>query len=226
MELNTVQSMLKVSKPSLTIISLVGAEKVTNDIFHYISIEYVSMPVLTIGTEQEASKFLKYYETENHQNLIRPVDNLIVQDRIMDMLKIHPEDLVPISMDHDNRKRVLIVDDSPLLLRSVQSMLKDEYQVTIVTSGTKALAAIGKKRPDIIILDYEMPVCDGKQTLEMIRSDNTMYTIPVVFLTGIADVEHVKAILELKPQGYLLKPTSKEILTKAISDVLEKGYVS
>lgn len=105
---------------------------------------------------------------------------------------------------------------TPTALRSIQEMLKDDYDVSVATSGSQAMTTIGKKRPDLILLDYEMPVCDGRQTLEMIRTDKDLTDIPVIFLTGISDGEHIKAVLKLKPQGYLLKPAAKNGLLATI----------
>ena len=48
----------------------------------------------------------------------------------------------------------------------------------------------------MIFLDYEMPICDGKMTLEMIRELEESKDIPVVFLTGVSDKEHIAAVLE------------------------------
>lgn len=84
------------------------------------------------------------------------------------------------------------------------------------------MTSIGKKRPDLILLDYEMPVCDGKMTLEMLRADKNLATIPVMFLTAINDRESIEAVLKLKPAGYLLKPPAKERLLAEIDKVLCK----
>ena len=65
-----------------------------------------------------------------------------------------------------------------------------------------------------------MPVCDGKQTLEMIRADDELAEIPVIFLTSVNDREHIEAVLSLKPAGYLLKPPVKERLVEAIDNSL------
>ena len=60
-------------------------------------------------------------------------------------------------------------------------------------------------KPDLVLLDYEMPVCDGKQVLEMIRSEDIFAGIPVIFLTGRTDPETVRKLVSLKPDGYLAK---------------------
>ena len=110
--------------------------------------------------------------------------------------------------------------DSNIQLRALNVMLKDKYEVRMATSGTQALTMIGKEKPDMIFLDYEMPGCDGKKTLEMIRELAEIKDIPVVFLTGVSDVENIKAVLELKPAGYLLKPADANRILDTIEEVL------
>ena len=119
-----------------------------------------------------------------------------------------------------SRKLVMIVDDNAATLRTIKEMIQDNYDVTVATSGMKALTAMGKNPPDLILLDYEMPVCDGKQTLEMIRADDEFKDIPVIFLTGVSDRAHIEAVLTLKPAGYMLKPAIKEKLLEIIDKTI------
>ena len=72
----------------------------------------------------------------------------------------------------------------------------------------------------MIFLDYNMPVCDGRQTLKMIREFEPAKNIPVVFLTGIGDKAHIEMVLKLNPAGYLLKPVKQETLFDIIAEVL------
>ena len=88
-----------------------------------------------------------------------------------------------------------MVDDNGSTLRTMKAMLEGEYEVAIAISGAQAMTSIGKKRPDLILLDYEMPVCDGRMTLEMIRADDDMKDIPVVFLTAVNDRANIEASL-------------------------------
>ena len=62
---------------------------------------------------------------------------------------------------------------------------------------------------DLILLDYEMPVVDGPQVLQMLRQDPATKDIPVVFLTGIGTKEAVSRVMALKPDGYILKSTTR-----------------
>ena len=75
----------------------------------------------------------------------------------------------------------------------------------------------------MILLDYEMPVCDGKMTLEMIRADEDLTSIPVVFLTAVNDRANIEAVLKLKPAGYFLKPPVKDRLLLEIDKILSEA---
>ena len=105
----------------------------------------------------------------------------------------------------DTRPKVLVVDDSMTIRQAMKVLLEDEYQVQLAESGVAAIRTISLDRPDLVLLDYEMPVCDGRQTLEMLRSEPSFADLPVIFLTGRSDPEVVRALLSLKPAGYLLK---------------------
>ena len=88
----------------------------------------------------------------------------------------------------------------------------NNYQVNIVTGGMQAITFLLKTKVDLILLDYEMPVVDGPQVFQMLRQDDVTKNIPVIFLTGVSTKEGVQRVMELKPDGYILKSTSKEDL--------------
>ncbi len=103
------------------------------------------------------------------------------------------------------KRKILVVDDSMTIRQGMKELLREDYEVSLVESGIAAIRAITLNRPDLILLDYEMPVCDGRQTLEMLRSEQSFTNIPVIFLTSRSDPESVKKVMFLKPAGYLLK---------------------
>ena len=105
----------------------------------------------------------------------------------------------------DKRKKILVVDDSKVILQSMKELFEKDYQVSLAKSGLAAIRCITLDRPDLVLLDYEMPVCDGGQILKMIRSEEEMADIAVIFLTGRSDKESVEKVMSLKPAGYLLK---------------------
>ena len=98
-----------------------------------------------------------------------------------------------------------MVDDSMTIRMGMRRLLAGRYEVSEVDSGVAAIRAVTLDRPDLILLDYEMPVCDGSHVFEMLRSEKEFEDIPVIFLTSRDDPESVKRVLSLKPEGYLLK---------------------
>lgn len=120
------------------------------------------------------------------------------------------------------KKQILIVDDSDFMRSNMIRLLGDDYEMLESNSSIAAIKKITVNRPDLILLDYEMPVCDGRQTLEMIRSDEEIADIPVVFLTGRGDAESVKKVMSLKPRGYLLKTMPEEDIKKFIDGLFAK----
>ena len=123
-----------------------------------------------------------------------------------------------------NKKSILIVDDDPNYMSLIREWLKDSYKVSMATSGLRAMKWLGaENKVDLILLDYEMPVTDGPQVLEMLRSDEETKHIPVIFLTGRGDKESVMSVMSLKPQGYLLKTISRAELLDKLSAFFDRA---
>ena len=120
--------------------------------------------------------------------------------------------------EQNNRKRILVVDDSGTMLHNAKSWLGEKYSVELANSGTMAIKNMTLRKPDLVLLDYEMPVVDGAQVFEMIKAEPDFEQIPVVFLTGKSDPDSVKKCLSLKPSGYLLKSMTPDEIVGAIDD--------
>jgi len=209
--------MMKVISPELVIISLAGVQPQDREMFDVLSVEYKGIPVITVGTEEEKNPFSRFYEGEQFKHLPGPVEKKAVLEAVCDRLGLE------ITADGDkytvteavNKSKILVVDDDPVTLRGVRELIKEEYDVSVAISGMDAMKAIEKKKPDLILLDYEMPGCNGKQTLEMIRANHEYKYIPVIFLTGLGDKAHIADVMKLRPQGYIIKPATKSKLVDA-----------
>ncbi|MBE7005242.1 MAG: response regulator [Ruminococcaceae bacterium] len=211
--------MVRVVKPDLIVLSLVGFYEADKVLFTAIQRDFPGIPVLSIGTDAEWAPFSSFYADRQFENLTRPVEKSVVLSTICRRLGISEQAMMSEAQE-DTRKKVLVVDDNANTLRSIKGMLEKNYNVMLANSGMKAMTSIGKCRPDVILLDYEMPVCDGRQTLEMIRADEDLTTIPVIFLTSVNDKEHIQAVIKLLPAGYMLKPAVPAKLIEAIERAL------
>ena len=123
----------------------------------------------------------------------------------------------------ENRKKtVLIVDDDITYMRTVYEWLKDSYHVGMAQSGVQAISYLARNKADLVLLDYEMPIVNGPQVLEMLKSDSETDAIPVMFLTGHSDRESVMSVIDLKPADYLLKTIDKKTLLGKLDDFFGK----
>lgn len=120
------------------------------------------------------------------------------------------------------KKKILVVDDSETIRQVMKGMLQDDYQVTVAQSGLAAIRCMALEQQDLMLLDYTMPDCDGEQLLKMIRSEDGLSEIPVIFLSATVDKERIGRLVGLKPVGYLLKSMPPEEIKKNIDDFFRK----
>lgn len=108
------------------------------------------------------------------------------------------------------KKRVLIVDDEPIMLRSVKMWLGEDFEVSLVNSGETALDFLTTHPVDLVLLDYRMPGMTGPDVLKALREDEQNKNLPIIFLTSKNDKESIVKVMSLKPDGYILKSKSPE----------------
>ena len=172
------------------------------------------IPIFVVGSHEEIDVIKglvpghlirQYFERPiNIPELVEAVDNYIEKFGI------------------NNRKKILVVDDSVAMLRNVKGWLEDRYQVILANSGAMAIKYLATNRPDLVLLDYEMPVVDGRQVLEMIRTETEFADVPVIFLTSKDDRESVMQVMALKPEGYLLKTMEPERIIAEVDAFFER----
>jgi two-component system, chemotaxis family, chemotaxis protein CheY len=123
----------------------------------------------------------------------------------------------PINLDRDSSSRcVLLVDDSKLARRKIGAILKKlGCCVVEAADGKQALKLAVQHKPQMIVLDYQMPVMDGLQTLRALRSEASFAGVPILMLTVEADSAVVRQALAAKANDYIRKDAPvTEILTR------------
>ena len=108
---------------------------------------------------------------------------------------------------------VLIVDDTPTNVSIIANALQGKFKTKIATNGEKALAlAQASDKPDLILLDVEMPGMDGYEVCRRLKGTPSTANIPVIFLTGKTEHEDEKMGFEVGAVDYIHKPFSTEIV--------------
>ena len=127
-----------------------------------------------------------------------------------------------IDINSNEKKRVLIVDDEPILLRSAKMWLGEEFEVSLAPSGEVALEFLNLHTADLILLDYRMPTMSGPEVLKKIRDNPRTKNIPVIFLTANGKRENILDVMKFKIDGYILKSQSPEEIKKAVQEFFKK----
>lgn len=117
-------------------------------------------------------------------------------------------------------KTILIVDDNVPTLKYVSTQLAGIYHTILAKSGEQALQIVTKQKPDLILLDIDMPGLDGFETIARLKS-GTAKRIPVIFLTATYNTEVEIRALESGAVDFISKPVEKSILLHRIKLHLE-----
>ena len=118
-------------------------------------------------------------------------------------------------------KRILVVDDDAMNLRMATFILgQKEYEVITAVSGQDCLDMLKTESVDLILLDVEMPVMNGIETLEQIRKQQAFCNLPVMFLTADTNEETMAAAERLGAVGYVKKPYIPQEFLEKVGNVL------
>ncbi len=134
-------------------------------------------------------------------------------------LMINPETHHPVIHDADQRPKVLLADDHHLILDALRAMMSDDFNVATVDNSESFLEAVSNFKPDVAILDINMPGTDGFITAKKVL-DRTP-DLPIVFLSMYAEPRFLDQAAQVGAKAYLSKVAPAQELISAIHAVLE-----
>ncbi len=120
-------------------------------------------------------------------------------------------------------KHILVVDDMLTNLKILESFLKPYYKVSLVKSGEQALKFMEKNRPDLILLDIQMPGMDGFETIKRIKQDEKNRAIPVLFITSQEDMDSRMKGFQLGATDFILKPYMPDKVLSVVATRLKEA---
>jgi len=119
------------------------------------------------------------------------------------------------------KPKVLIVDDETSNLKILREILRDEADIQVTKSGSQALELAKKQQPTVILLDVLMPGMDGFEVIKQLKSDEETRAIPVIFITGLKDVDNEEKGFSLGACDYIQKPFHAAIVLARVRLHLE-----
>lgn len=245
-----VSHMIRMFRPDMVVVFISCYQNISSKLFYILTIVHTAIPIITIGKKEDTMQYEMLYSKTQYTHLYRPIKNRDIMKCIADRLHITEDenaehkDISDISnyienedkiknktdiwddaeldneADADKRKHILFVDNDDEIYNNMKSIIGDRYRVSVAGTELQAMCMLEKDRPDMMFLSYEMPLCEGRIMLEMIRSDEELRKLPVVFLTKIAEKRNIASIIRLKPAGCILKPLDKEMVTRIIEKCL------
>ena len=246
-----VSHMIRMFRPDMVVVFISCYQNISSKLFYILTIVHAAIPIITIGKKEDTMQYEMLYSKTQYTHLYRPIKNRDImkciadrlhitedenaehkdvsdvsnyienEDRIKNKTDIWDEAELDNEADADKRKHILLVDNDDEIYNDMKSIIGDRYRVSAAGTELQAMRMLEKDRPDMMFLSYEMPLCEGRIMLEMIRSDEELRKLPVVFLTKIAEKRNIASIIRLKPAGCILKPLDKEIVTRIIEKCMD-----
>ena len=121
-------------------------------------------------------------------------------------------------------KKILLVEDNPVNRRLAEFLLRSQgYQVRAATNAQEAFDTIKAERPDLILMDVQLPGMDGLEATRKLKEDPTTRDIPVVAVTSYAMKGDREKALAAGCSGYITKPIDKDTFVREVASVLGGG---
>jgi type IV pilus assembly protein PilB len=122
-----------------------------------------------------------------------------------------------------SKQRVLVTDDEPITRMLVKLLLeKQQYEVLEATNGRDAVEIASRERPDLLLIDLNMPEMDGYEAISRLRRDLSLAMMPILVLTGEEGPAVERRVLQLGADDYIVKPFDPEVLLSRVNAVFRR----
>ena len=117
----------------------------------------------------------------------------------------------------DHKPVILVVDDSPVILKSLSSLLSENYKVHMLAKSTMVEKTLCKIKPDLFLLDFNMPDMDGFDLIPLIKSFPEHKNTPIIFLTSEGTTDNISSAIMLGARDFIAKPVQSADLRERIA---------
>lgn len=181
--------------------------------------------IVVIPREQEGDSQVIHNDVDNSVNASASTGKNVVDESVLqyiddgDRSRGKVQQLVS---ENTNRPTVLVIDDNTDIRQYERTLLQDEYIVLEAADGKEGLAVALKEVPDLVICDVMMPVMDGLELTEQLKTNTATSHIPVIMLTAKTLEEHRVEGYEHGADSYITKPFHSKVLLARIENLLRQ----
>lgn len=176
--------------------------------------ECINVPVIMLTGRNDRYSVVNSFAMGIEGYLLKPVNKDELIDKITKICQKGLQD--------ETRKTILAIDDDMIFLKQINSFLHTYYNVVMINSAKLALEYLSNHTPDLILLDYQMPLYNGVTMLNIIKKNSNCQNIPFIILSGTLDRDALLKFYPLGPVAYLTKPVGKEALLGKIMSALSQ----
>lgn len=176
--------------------------------------ESINVPVVFVTGKSDRATVMNSALMGVDGYMVKPVEKKMLQAKVMEAWEKRQL--------QKTRKTVLAIDDDMAYLKLISSYLSESYNVVMINSAKLALNYLSGHVPDLILLDYKMPLYNGGNVLSVIQKSEETQKIPVILLSGVIDKQVLRECFPYSPAACLAKPVSKEFLLENINRVLSR----
>jgi putative two-component system response regulator len=123
---------------------------------------------------------------------------------------------------HTGKAHILLVDDEPINLQVLHTILSDQYQLSFARSADEALALVAQEAPDLILLDVVMPQQSGYYVCRQLKANPVTSAIPIIFVSALTNVADQSTGFAMGAAGYLTKPINPDLVREHVRTHLKQ----
>ncbi|MCL2008633.1 MAG: response regulator [Treponema sp.] len=184
---------------------------------------YAEVPVIFLSGKYDEESIIKGLSLGAVDYVVKPYSPQDLQSRIsynIDSYKFQGDFHIDRDKNASKQLSILVVDDSPSILRAINFALNNKYKVHTLQKPENLKKVLASIKPDLFLLDYNMPEVNGFDLLRTIREFPEYKETPVIFLTAERSEDNLKEAISLGSSGYILKPFNPNALREKISKCL------
>jgi len=182
----------------------------------------VDVPIIFATAHADAATEAGALKLGASDFLRKPFDDVQVLARLRTQLRAAAERPGRHASEHPGRTRILIIDDDPGSIQLVRSLLADVGECHFALNGAQALTLVGEIRPDLILLDIDLPDSDGFRVCKKLRADPELGHVPIMFLTSSHTIGHEARALALGGDDFVRKPFSAPVLCARVRRLVDR----